>query len=266
MGRVVIFFYGVVAYGAFFVTILYAIGFLGGFVVPKTIDSGTAGPVGTAVLINVLLILLFGVQHTIMARPWFKNWWTRILPKPAERSTFVLAASALLALLMWQWRPMPTIVWQLDAAAGKALLWGLYFFGWFLVFYSSFLIDHFDLFGLRQVFLHLKSREYHHRPFMAHSLYKVIRHPLMAGFLVAAWATPTMTQGHLLFAAVITGYVFVGVRLEERDLVRFLGEDYRRYRERTPMLLPLPKRNAAPLSPVSMEARAASGPAKRADG
>jgi protein-S-isoprenylcysteine O-methyltransferase Ste14 len=249
MSRVLVFAYGLVAYGAFFAAILYSIGFLSGYVVPKGIDSGPEGPIGPAVAINVLLLGLFAVQHTIMARPRFKAWLGRLIPKAAERSTFVLAASLLLGLAMWQWRPLPGVIWHVEQPVFRALLLGLSMFGWGLVFYASFLIDHFDLFGLRQVFLHLRSRPYRHPPFMVRSVYRVVRHPLMLGFLIAFWATPTMTQGHLLFAVVLTAYILIGIRFEERDLVRHLGEDYQRYRRQTPMLLPLGKKKLPEAEP-----------------
>jgi protein-S-isoprenylcysteine O-methyltransferase Ste14 len=239
MAKILAVLYGVVAYAAFFVTILYAIGFVGNFVVPKSIDSGEEGPVGLAIVVNVCLMALFAIQHTIMARPAFKEWWTKFVPRPIERSTFVLAASALLALLFWQWRPIGGIVWQVDAPAGRAVLVGASLVGWLLVFYSSFLIDHFDLFGLQQVVLYFREKPYTHPPFKQASVYKLIRHPLMLGFLIAFWFTPTMTYGHLLFSCVITGYIFFGIHMEERDLNKLLGSDYAAYRKETPMILPL---------------------------
>jgi len=239
MTRVLGLLYGVVCYAAFFVTILYAIGFVGNFVVPKSIDTGAAGPVAAAIVVNVCLMALFAIQHTIMARPAFKEWWTKFIPKPIERSTFVLAASALLGLLFWQWHPIGGIVWQVDAPVARNVLTGVSLFGWFMVFYSSFLIDHFDLFGLRQVVLYLRGKEYTAPTFKKASLYKLVRHPLMLGFLIAFWSAPTMTHGHLLFSVVITVYIFFGIHMEERDLRRFHGTAYDAYREETSMILPL---------------------------
>lgn len=246
MARIVILIYGVIAYLAFLVTILYAIGFvgnfqLGEFSLPKTIDTGVAGPIGAAILVNVALLAAFAIQHTIMARPAFKRWWTKIIPPAAERSTFVLLASAILMLLFWQWRPMPDVVWHFENPFVRAVLIALSLLGWAMVFYASFLIDHFDLFGLRQVVLHARQMPYRHPPFIVRSLYRFVRHPLMVGFLLAFWFTPTMSAGHLLFAAVTTGYILVGTWIEERDLIQFLGEDYRNYRKRTPAFIPLPK-------------------------
>jgi protein-S-isoprenylcysteine O-methyltransferase Ste14 len=250
MARLLVFVYGLIAYSAFFAAFLYLIGFVGNFGVPKSIDSGTQGAGGTAILVNVLLVGLFAVQHTIMARPGFKTWWKRFVPVPMERSTFVLVTSLLLGLLYWQWRPLPGTVWLVEPAPLRAILIGLSFVGWGIVLYSSFLIDHFDLFGLRQVTLHLRERPYRHHPFMERSLYKIIRHPLMAGFLIAFWATPTMTEGHLLFAGLMTAYVFFGIHMEERDLLRMLGDDYRRYHARTPMLVPALGRPRHPVPPL----------------
>ncbi len=240
MSRVMMFAYGLVCYLLFLGTFLYAIGFVGGFVVPKSIDSDAAGPLGPAMLVNVLLLGLFAVQHSIMARPTFKNWWTRYIPRPIERSTFVLATGVVLGVLFWQWRPMSGVVWRVDAPAAAVPLRLLFFFGWGLVLYSSFLIDHFDLFGLRQVYLHLRGRQSNARGFCTPPLYRLVRNPLMLGFIIAFWATPVMTAGHLLFAVGTTAYIFVGVTLEERNLLGALGEDYRRYRSRTPMILPRP--------------------------
>ena len=235
--------YGIVAYAAFLVTILYAIGFVGDLVVPRTIDRGPPTPVAAAIFIDCLLLALFAVSHSIMARPGFKSWWTKVVPVEIERSTFVLAASLALGLLFWQWRPLPAPVWHVEHAWGRVILWAIYFTGWALVFASSFVIDHFDLFGLRQVALFWKGRTYEHPRFKERSLYKLVRHPLMLGFLLAFWAAPTMTQGHLVFSIMTTAYILIAVQLEERDLLRFLGEDYRKYRQRTPMLIPFGRKN-----------------------
>lgn len=231
--------YGVVAYTIFLGTFLYAMGFVGNLVVPKSIDSGEPGPMGQSIIINVLLLSLFVVQHTIMARPEFKEWWTRMVPKPIERSTFVLATCAVLILMFWQWRPLPEMVWSVQNSAGRAILYGLFAAGWGLVLYSSLLINHFDLFGLRQVILYFRGTEYHHPGFVMPRLYRVVRNPLMLGFLIAFWSTPDMSRGHLLFAVLTTGYILMGIWFEERDLIKILGDEYRAYRARTPMLIPV---------------------------
>ncbi len=235
--------YGTIVYVLFLGIFTYTIGFIEGAVVPKHVDTGTPGPLAEAITINALLLTLFVIQHTIMARPWFKQAWTRIIPAPIERSTFVLATVCALALIYWQWRPMPEVVWRVDGAAATAL-YALSGFGWLLVLYSTFCIDHFGLFGLRQVVLHLLGKGHADPSFVMPWLYKLVRNPLMLGFLIAFWSTPNMTQGHLLFAGLVTGYVFVGVWFEERDLLVLLGDDYRAYRARTPMLLPFPRPNA----------------------
>ena len=243
MNRVLSFSYGMVAYCAFFVAFLYLIGFVGNMVVPKSIDSGSVVPLWEAVLVDTILVGLFAVQHSLMARPFFKSWWTKFVPKPIERSTYVAASSLVLALLFWQWRPMPAIIWQAEHPSAAALLTGLFFFGWIVGLYSSFIVNHFDLFGLRQVYLHLRSRTYSYPPFVVKSLYRLVRHPLMVGILIGIWATPTMTVGHLLFTVTMTAYIFVGVTLEERDLSRYLGREYDLYRSQTPRFVPsLPKR------------------------
>ena len=238
MGRVLTFIYGVLAYGVFLVVFLYMIGFVGNMVVPKSIDSGVPTPLGQALLVNIALVGLFAVQHSVMARPAFKSWWTNIVPKPVERSTFVLLTSLILALLFWQWRPVPTIIWDVQRPLAAALLTGVSLLGWVTVLYSSFIIDHFDLFGLRQVYLHFRNRSYTHPPFAVRSLYRIVRHPLMVGFLIATWSTPTMTVGHLLLSVLLTGYILIGVTLEERDLARLLGTNYELYRSQTPMFVP----------------------------
>jgi protein-S-isoprenylcysteine O-methyltransferase Ste14 len=243
MSQAFVFLYGAVAYGLFFAVFTYLIGFVGNLVVPKSIDSGPSGPLGEAFLLNIALVGLFAVQHSVMARPDFKAWWTRFVPKPIERSTYVLLASLVLALLFWQWRPIPILLWDVQEPVVAALLTGISLFGWIVALYSSFIIDHFDLFGLRQVYLHLRNRPYTYPPFAVKSLYRLVRHPLMVGILLGVWVTPTMTVGHLLFAGLMTGYILVGVALEERDLARHLGGEYARYRSQTPRFVPsLPNR------------------------
>jgi protein-S-isoprenylcysteine O-methyltransferase Ste14 len=207
MGRFLVLLYGTVIYVIFLVTFLYAMGFVGGLAVPKTIDSGVQDAALPSILINVALLGLFAVQHIVMARREFKTRWTKIVPRSIERSTFVLATCFCLGLLFWQWRPMTGIVWHVEHPLVRGVLFGVSLFGWLLVLYSSFLIDHFDLFGLRQVVLHWRQQVYTHRPFVERSLYKWVQHPLMVGFLIAFWATPTMTAGHLLFALVTTAYM-----------------------------------------------------------
>jgi methanethiol S-methyltransferase len=238
ISKILFFAYGVVCYAIFFATFLYTIGFLGNFAVPKTIDSGMTGGLGAAFAIDVALLGLFGVQHSVMARRGFKAWWTKIVPAPIERSTYVLASSLVLILLFWQWRPLPASIFTLESHIGAGITYGAFALGWFVVLYSTFLINHFDLFGLRQVFLHLRSRPAVQLPFGTPSLYRIVRHPLYVGWLLCFWATPTMTVGRFLFAAVTTGYILIAIRFEERDLVAIHGKDYERYRERTPMLMP----------------------------
>jgi protein-S-isoprenylcysteine O-methyltransferase Ste14 len=238
MGRIAGFLFGLVAYLAFLGTILYAIGFTAGMVVPKAIDDGMIVPTIEAVIVNLLLMSLFAVQHSVMARKPFKRWWTQFVPHSVERSVYVLLSSLVLILLFWQWRPMPAIVWQVaDPTAAMALM-ALSFVGWVLVFTSTFLINHFELFGLHQVAANLAGRTLPAPRFRTPVLYKVVRHPIYLGFIVAFWAAPVMTVGHLLFAAVTTAYIFVGIFLEERDLVAQFGDDYKRYRARVGMLIP----------------------------
>lgn len=238
MGRIVALAYGVAAYFVFFGTILYAIGFVAGIFVPKTIDTGVAGSAGAAIVINILLLSIFAVQHSVMARKQFKRWWTQIIPASIERSTYVLLSSLALILVFWQWRPIPTIVWQVSEPTLAAALLGLSLLGWVIVFLSTFLINHFELFGVRQVILNLMGRDAGETKFRTPLLYKMVRHPLYLGFIIAFWATPVMTAGHLLFALVTTGYILVGIALEERDLVEHFGDEYKRYRERVSMLVP----------------------------
>ena len=238
MSRIAAFFYGLAAYLVFFLTFLYAIGFVTGMVVPKTIDGGPVMPVEEALIVNLLLMSLFAVQHSVMARKQFKRWWTRFVPHALERSTYVLFASLALILLFWQWRPIPTVVWHIADPRVAATMTGLSLFGWLLVLTSTFLINHFELFGLHQVVNNLARRALPAPTFKMPLLYKFVRHPIYLGFIIAFWAAPTMTMGHLLFAGVTTAYIFVGIFLEEHDMVEQFGDQYRRYRQRVSMLIP----------------------------
>jgi protein-S-isoprenylcysteine O-methyltransferase Ste14 len=238
MAKFMAFLYGIVAYLAFAVTIVYAIGFVAGLVVPKTIDSGAVVPLTEAIVVNLLLMSLFAVQHSVMARPQFKKWWTQFVPVAVERSTFVLFSSLALLLLFWQWRPIPAVVWQVSNPEVATSLLVLGLFGWLLVFISTFLINHFELFGLHQVANHLAGRPMPAVRFRTPMLYNLVRHPIYLGFIIFFWATPVMTAGHLLFAAVTTAYIFVGIALEEHDLIAVFGDEYRRYRQRVAMIVP----------------------------
>lgn len=246
MAQVLTVLYGFVAYALFLGTFLYAIGFVGNIVVPKSIDSGATFPPPKALFTNLVLLTLFAVQHSVMARPAFKRWWTRFVPKPIERSTYVLFASSVLLLLFWQWRPMPGVVWDTRGTFLGTLLLGGFGVGWLIVLFSTFMINHFDLFGLRQVALYFQRRPYTPVSFVTRGLYKFIRHPIMLGFLIAFWAAPVMTMGHLLFAAVTTAYILVALQFEERDLLEADRVTYSRYRDRTSMLIPLPKGGRKP--------------------
>jgi protein-S-isoprenylcysteine O-methyltransferase Ste14 len=246
MARAAFLLYGLVAYLLFVAAILYGIGFVGDLpFVPKGINDGPTTPLVSAVMVNVLLLLVFAVQHNVMARPWFKELWARYVPRSIERSTYVAAASLILLILYWQWRPMPGVVWHVENAAGRAILWVCYFAGWAIVLLSSFVIDHFELFGLKQVWRHFRGHQHATAPFSERSLYRWVRHPLMLGFIIAFWSAPTMSWGRLLFAGVTTVWILLSIQIEERDLVDFLGEPYRQYRARTPMLVPLPRRKSA---------------------
>ena len=238
MGRFIAFAYGLLTYVIFFVTFVYAIGFVTGLVVPKTIDTGMVVPLSEAIIVNLVLMSVFAIQHSVMARQGFKQWWTKFVPKSVERSTYVLFASLALILLFWQWRPIPTIVWSIANPNIAMAVLGLSIVGFLLVLSSTFLINHFELFGLHQVVNNLTRREMPAPRFYTPLFYKFVRHPLYLGFIIAFWAAPTMTVGHLLFAAVTTAYILVAIVFEERDLVNLFGDEYRKYRSRVPMLLP----------------------------
>jgi methanethiol S-methyltransferase len=229
---------GTLAYLVFLVSFLYLFAFMAGMGVPKSVDTGTPGAIGPAIAINMLLLAMFAGQHAVMARDTFKIWLTRWIPEPLERSVFVVAASSALGILYWLWQPIPVVIWDVPLPWLRAVMWSVFAAGFLLVLYTSFLIDHFDLFGLRQVWLHFRGRPYTPVPFRARSLYRYMRHPMMLGLLLTFWSVPTMTWGHLLFSMLMTGYIAVGIRMEERSLLRKLGEDYRSYRECTPMLIP----------------------------
>lgn len=237
MSRVLVALYGAIAYVVFLASFLYAVAWLGGFLVPKTIDSGAPAPLGEAILVNLLLLSAFALQHSVMARPAFRRWWTRYVPPPVERSTYVLAASLLLFAVCLGWRPLPETVWQAEGAAA-VVLQALFWTGWLVVLAATFMINHFELFGLRQVWLHVRGRSYSAPHYVERLLYRFVRHPIMLGFLIAFWAAPTMSVGHLLFAGVTTLYILIALQLEERDLVKEHGAAYESYRERVPMLVP----------------------------
>jgi protein-S-isoprenylcysteine O-methyltransferase Ste14 len=249
MGRFVSVLYGVAAYALFFGTFVHAIFFVGNIFVPKTIDSGTPGPLVESLVVDALLLGLFAVQHSVMARKGFKRWWTRIVPPVVERSTYVLAASLVLALLLWQWRPIPETVWAVRDPSGVRLLQIVFWFGFGLLLVATFLINHFELFGLRQVFLRLLGRELPKAEFRTPLLYRYVRHPIYLGFMLGFWAAPVMSAGHLLFAVACTGYILIGIWFEERDLVEQFGARYRAYRNQVGMLLPRVRISSAASSP-----------------
>jgi protein-S-isoprenylcysteine O-methyltransferase Ste14 len=243
--RISIFIYGVVCYVAFLATFLYAIGFIGNFAVPATLDGPPSAPLGLALAADLGLLTLFALQHSVMARRWFKERWTKIVPPAAERSTYVLFSSAALGLLFSQWQPLGGSVWSVESPAGRGVMFGLFAFGWGLVLVCTFLINHFDLFGLRQVWFALRGRPYTPVPFATPGPYRLVRHPLYVGWLFAFWATPTMTFAHLLFAVATTAYILLAIQFEERDLVREHGRRYESYRRQVPMLVPFTSSPAA---------------------
>ncbi|HEX5999165.1 MAG TPA: isoprenylcysteine carboxylmethyltransferase family protein [Hyphomicrobiaceae bacterium] len=240
MGAIASVLYGGLVYVVFLATFLYAIAFVGNLPVPETIDGGEPGSVVAALVVNTLLLGIFALQHSVMARPAFKRWWTRFVAPPVERTTYVLLASLALMLLYWQWRPIPELVWSVKNPAGALALQAVFWVGWGVVLLSTFLINHFELFGLRQVYARLRGETLPPPVFKTPLFYKKVRHPIYLGFLLAFWATPTMTVGHLLFAVATTGYILIGIYFEERDLIALFGDQYRRYREQVSMLIPLP--------------------------
>jgi protein-S-isoprenylcysteine O-methyltransferase Ste14 len=243
MKRILVLLFGVLCYAIFLCAFLYQIGFVSNLLVPKSIDDGAVLRPLYAASIDVVLLSLFAIQHTIMARLAFKRWWTTIILPPVERSVFVLLSSLLLLLMNWQWKPLPDVVWHVENSIGQGLLYATAAFGWGLVLYATFLINHFDLFGLRQVWLYYRGQEYTPVRFKETVLYQWVRHPLMLGFIIAFWATPEMTQGHLLFAIVTTVYTLVAIHIEERTLVALHGDEYQRYQTRVSMIVPMPPKS-----------------------
>ena len=245
MTRVIGLLYGIIAYAVFVASFLYAIGFVGNVIVPKSIDSGPVGPVSEALIIDTLLLGLFAIQHSVMARQRFKRWWTRFVPPSVERSTYVLFASLALLLVYWQWRPIPEPVWTLEYPVAATTLNAIFWFGWGMLLVSTFLISHFELFGLSQALARLFDRQVPKPVFKTPFLYRSIRHPIYLSFLLAFWSTPVMSAGHLLFSLATTGYILIAIQLEERDLIQLFGDQYRSYRREVAMLFPLPRRKSA---------------------
>ena len=243
MKKVIILIYGLIAYLVSFGTILYAIGFAGNMIVPKTIDGAPQLPLMEAIVINASLLLLFALQHSIMARPFFKRWWTRIIPEPMERSTFILFSSLCLILMMWQWQPIGGVIWSVENQVLKTTFLVIYVTGWTIVFISTFLINHFDLFGLRQVWLYATNKKYESLPFRVPLFYRFVRHPLHLGFLIAFWSTPVMTIAHLLFAVLTTGYILTAIKFEEKDLITHFGKRYLTYKKLVPKIIPFFKKD-----------------------
>lgn len=257
MKRIVAFVYGIVCYGVFFATLLYAIGFLGNFGVPKSIDSGPEGSTTSALAIDGALLALFALQHSIMARPWFKRAWTSLVPEPVERSTYVLFSSLALLIMFWLWRPIGGTIWSIDGGIAETIILGLYMVGLLIVLLSTFLINHFDLFGLRQVYLYMVGRKYTHLEFRTPFLYRYMRHALYFGWLLTFWSAPVMTVAHLFFAAMTTAYILLAIRFEEADLLTVHGEKYQRYRQQVPMIMPALGGNATPRQPEAPKKTAA---------
>lgn len=243
MKKTIFFLYGIICYLIAFGSTLYAIGFIGNLFVPKSIDSEPQIPLTQALITNVFLLCIFAIPHSVMARQGFKRWWTRIVPQPIERSTYVLISGLLLILLFWKWEPMGGKIWNIENQTASLFLYILFFLGWFITFISTFITDHFDLFGLRQVSLYYNGNEYTPLKFKAPSLYKIVRHPLYLGFIIAFWSTPTMTAAHLLFAIATTVYILIAIRFEERDLINLYGDRYRAYKKKVSMIIPLSPKN-----------------------